>query len=201
LKKKADAWNHNETLTPHGIRLRDEIFANVDYHDYTIDIAEYEDMWSCKVYKTQAMKTVWFPKAADNMGSFFGGCSCGVPNVDAVPCHHMVAVVKCGRINDLNQNNVMPRWWTTEMWRKQYPAELNSLNNFSLESIKLTEQPDKTIRYCPPFVAPNKPGRPSEGRRIKGPLEETKPKKMRNQALYEAMERSKKRKNSTMKSG
>ena len=23
LKKKADAWNHNETLTPHGIKLRD----------------------------------------------------------------------------------------------------------------------------------------------------------------------------------
>jgi hypothetical protein len=200
LKKKADAWNHNETLTPHGIKLRDEIFGNVDFHDYTIDIAEHDDSWVRQVTKTRMMRTAWFPKEADDMGSFFGGCNCGIPNVDAVPCHHMVAVVKCGRVKSLTPNNVMPRWWTTEMWRKQYPAALTSLNDFSLETLKLTEQPDKTMKYCPPFVAPNKTGRPSQGQRIKGPLEETKPKKMRNQALHEAMEKSKKGKKSRKKS-
>ncbi len=75
------------------------------------------------------------------------------------------------------------------MWRKQYPEALNSLKYFSLETLKLTEQPDKTMKYCPPFVAPNKTGRPFEGQRIKGLLEETKPKKMRNQALLEAIEK------------
>ncbi len=34
---------------------------------------------------------------------------------------------------------------------------------------------------------------PSEGQRIKGPLEETKPKEMQNQALREPMEKSKKK--------
>ncbi len=28
------------------------------------------------------------------MGSLFGGCSCGIPFTDGIPCHHMVAVVK-----------------------------------------------------------------------------------------------------------
>jgi len=120
------------------------------------------------------------------MGFHFGGCSCGIPNVDALPCHHMVAVVKSGRINGLTQNNVMPKWWTTEMWRKQYPQELQCLNDFSLECIKKTVPPDLTMRYCPPFVAPNKAGRPKEGKRIKSCLEEKKPYKG-NIALKEAI--------------
>ena len=56
------------------------------------------------------------------------------------------------------------------------------------------------MKYCPPFVAPNKTGHPSERQRIKGPLEEAKPKKMQNQALCEAIERSKKGKKSRKKS-
>ncbi len=57
LKKKADAWNQNETLTPHGIKLRDEIFGNVDFNDYTIDIAEQDESWVCQVTKTRMMRT------------------------------------------------------------------------------------------------------------------------------------------------
>ncbi len=37
--------------------------------------------------------------------------------------------------------------------------------------------PDLAMRYCPPYVAPNKAGRPKEGKRKKGCLEEKKPKK------------------------
>jgi hypothetical protein len=42
------------------------------------------------------------------------------------------------------------------------------------------------MRYCPPFVAPNKARHPKEGKRKKGSLEETKPKK-RKSALKEAV--------------
>jgi hypothetical protein len=40
----------------------------------------------------------------------FGGCSCGVPYTDGVPCHHMVAVVKSSRIEGLMASNAMPYW-------------------------------------------------------------------------------------------
>ena len=61
------------------------------------------------------------------MGSMFGGCTCGEPLTAGVPCHHMVAVVKSYRILGLNESNAMPKWWTTEMWRLQYPQEGNAL--------------------------------------------------------------------------
>ncbi len=42
--------------------------------------------------------------------------------------------------------------------------------------------PDLAMRYCPPYVAPNKEGRPKEGKRKKGCLEEKKPKKRKGTA-------------------
>ncbi len=39
--------------------------------------------------------------------------------------------------------------------------------------------PDLAMRYCPPYVAPNKAGCPKEGKRKKGCLEEKKPKRGR----------------------
>ena len=56
----------------------------------------------------------WFLKVENDDGSVFGGCSCGVPNTDGIPCHHMIAVVKSGRIDGLTPTNAMPFWWTTE---------------------------------------------------------------------------------------
>jgi hypothetical protein len=41
----------------------------------------------------------------------FGGCSCGGPYTDGIPCHHMVAVVKSSRIEGLTAKNSMP--WNT----------------------------------------------------------------------------------------
>jgi hypothetical protein len=61
------------------------------------------------------------------------------------------------------------------------------LNDFCIESLELSEQPNQSMRYCPPFVAPNKPGRPKEGKRKKGCLEEKKPKK-RKSTLKEAVD-------------
>ncbi len=41
---------------------------------------------------------------------------------------------------------------------------------------------DLAMRYCPPYFAPNKAGRPKEGKRKKGCLEEKKPKKTKGTA-------------------
>jgi hypothetical protein len=61
------------------------------------------------------------------------------------------------------------------MWRHQYPQQLQSLCDFSLNNIKKVVAPDLTWRYCPPYTAPNKSGRPKEGKRRKSFLEEKKP--------------------------
>ncbi len=94
----------------------------------------------------------------------------------------MVAVVKSGRVKGLTPNNSMPNWWTTEMWRLQYPLDQHSLCDFSIESLKQTEPPELSMRYCPPYSAPNKAGRPKEGKRKNGILEEKKPKRRKGTA-------------------
>lgn len=174
-KKMAHEWT--DVLTPYGNKLRDEIFAGVDFHNYHIVVGEYDDRWTCRVsYSNRAERRAWFVKEPV-MGSHFGGCSCGKVNIEGAPCHHMVAVVKSGRVKTLTPINCMPKWWTTEMWRLQYPLNLHSLCDFSIESIKQNELPEMTMRYCPPYSAPNKAGRPHEGKRKKGILEERKPKR------------------------
>ena len=186
-EKKEMVWNWTEELTPHGIKLRDDVFAKVDFRLYQIDIAECDDRWECKVKRGRGRQRRCFFLKDTRLGSHFGGCRCNAPCVDGLPCHHMVAVVKSARINGLTPNNSMPEWWTTEMWRKQYPQDVHSLNDFCIESLKLSEQGNQSMRYCPPFVAPNKSGRPKEGKRKKGSWEETKPKK-RKSALSEAVD-------------
>ncbi len=43
-------------------------------------------------------------------------CSCGVPQVDSMPCIHMMAVAKSGRVNGLAVEDLMPWWRTTWQW-------------------------------------------------------------------------------------
>ena len=70
------------------------------------------------------------------MGSLFGGCSCGGPLTGGVPCHHMVAVVKSSQITGLNETNAMPKWWTTAMWRMQFPQEGTVSCDFDMNTLR-----------------------------------------------------------------
>ncbi len=108
--------------------------------------------------------------------SVFGGCTCRIPYTDGVPCHHMIAMVKSSRIKGLNANNCMPFWWTTECWRRQYPANKNVTCNFDMDALRGTPQ-DEAMKYCPPFVAAQKAGCPKNEKRIKSPLEGKKKRK------------------------
>jgi hypothetical protein len=114
-------------------------------------------------------RTCFFLKEFED-GSAFGGCSCGVPNTDGAPCHHMVAVVKSSRIEGLTPTNVMPYWWSTECWRKQFPFECNITCDSGIETIQATTA-DTTLKYIPPYAAARKAGRPKMDKRIKSPLE------------------------------
>jgi hypothetical protein len=114
-----------------------------------------------------------FFKAVEEEGSVFGGFSCGYPKTQGIPCHHMVAVVKSCCIEGLNSVNSMPPWWMTAHWRKQYPKGTHVTCDFNLESLRLFGVPDTSYKYCPPYTAPNKAGRPKKNKRIKSALEVT----------------------------
>ncbi len=91
-KNKEKAWSWNEVLTPHGKKLSDNVFSIVNPRDYTIKIDAELDKYVCTISRMTLnyTSTCWFPSSYDDdNGSLFSGCSCGVPNTDGIPCHHM----------------------------------------------------------------------------------------------------------------
>ena len=49
-EKNEMAWKCQEALTPHGRKLRDEIFEKVDFRKYNIRMGEsHDDRWECTV--------------------------------------------------------------------------------------------------------------------------------------------------------
>ncbi len=72
-KKMAHEWT--DVLTPYGNKLRDEIFASVDFHNYHIAVGENDDRWTYRVsYSNHAEWRAWFVKEPV-MGSHIGGCT------------------------------------------------------------------------------------------------------------------------------
>ena len=171
-KHREKAWKCNDVLTPHGKKLSEEVFKSVEDHRlYHITVEDGNDRWVCRVVRTQMNeRKCWFMKEPV-MGSLFGGCTCGGPLTSGAPCHHMVAVVKSSRIDGLNMVNAMPMWYTTEMWRTQYPQNDHISYDLDMTSLRNTHTPDTTMRYCPPYIAPKKSGRPKKDKRVKSAIE------------------------------
>jgi hypothetical protein len=93
----------------------------------------------------------------------------------------MVVVVKSYKIGGLNETNVMPIWWHTSHWRKQYPLECQYVCNFDMESLRncTTSKVEKAYALCPPYAGPCKGGQPREEKRIKGGVEKVIEKKIK----------------------
>jgi hypothetical protein len=172
------AWKCKEALTPYGRKMRDAIFEKVDFWKYNIRMGESrDDRYECTVTRVgvgrgHVDRRCYIVKEESERGTVFGGCSCWIPHTDGVPCHHMImiAVVKSSRIEGLNPNNAMPFWWTTECWRRQYPADTTfGTFNFDMDALRVTPE-DKAMKYCPPFAAARKTGRPMNDKRNKSPL-------------------------------
>ncbi len=148
-RKKEETWNWEQPLTPYGMKLRNGAFNDINYRHYQITIEDATTKWSCRVTRLgkahNKERTCFFLKEFED-GSAFGGCSCGVPNTDGAPCHHMVAVVKSSRIEGLTPTNAIPYWWSTECWRKQFPFECNVTFDSSIETIRAT-MADTTLKY------------------------------------------------------
>ena len=70
-----------EVLTPHGKVLSEKAFKSINPRDYSITIK-----WNMPMM-------AWV---------LFGWCSCGIPNTDGIPCHHMVVEVESREIPQLH---------------------------------------------------------------------------------------------------
>ncbi len=88
---------------------------------------------------------------------------------------------KSGRIEGLDESNVMPYWWHTSHWRKQYPQGVSVGCNFFIDTMRAREQ-DKKYKLCPAISGPRKTGRPKLDKRQNSLMEQAMEKKKKNQA-------------------
>ena len=169
-----NAWSCTDILTPYGKKLLVGAFDQVNFRDFEIAVTQQGDMWCCHINRIVStnLYTCHIPMVADDYGSHFGTCTCGVPKVDGIPCLHMVAICKSNRIEGLNENNIMPFWYHTSHWRKQYP-EGTSVDSSHITMLQLKEnyEASKELKLCPGFSAPRKGGRPSLNKRHKSCME------------------------------
>ncbi len=103
------AWNHSQQLTPKGMDLMEEAYKKVNALMFKIHVTELEDHHAVLESKKSTSKreyTAIIPKT-DIMGSRFGTCKCGYPKKEGIPCNHVVAISKLGRINGLSRIVVM----------------------------------------------------------------------------------------------
>jgi hypothetical protein len=178
---RTTAWEWNEVLTPYARKKCNDLFRNVNHSLYNISILQHDErfLFHVKRHDSHTLRTCYFMKEEVN-GSVFGGCSCSYPKTHGLPCHHMIAVVKSSRITDLNMTNCMPYWWMTDCWREQYTVD-SSIEYLDMETLTNTlpaeQQTNNPYRYCPPYAAPNKRGRPKGLARIPSPMENSSRKK------------------------
>jgi len=171
--------------------LRNEIFKKVEYREYSISIVNGIERVTFTVARVGKVARECYFLVVPIMDSVFGGCTCGSPKVNGVPCHHMIAVVKSSRVEGLTSTNSMPCWWYTKKWRNQYPqGQIGS--NINMSSLTANHTADPTWRYCQPSIAPRKAGRPKTETRFKSPVELTKQKKAKVSVQQEMTKESKK---------
>lgn len=119
------AWKEDGSiLTVKGREKRDEVFEMVTHRSHQVNnVEETVDYWKCSVTKQgrTGIYTVIVPKTPGTHGSYFGSCTCGSQKVMGLPCEHMAALVRSGELGVLNEDNIMPYWWTKAQLQMQYP--------------------------------------------------------------------------------
>ena len=141
----------------------EEIFAKCDPSIYRVQMTDFPDYNQFVVSKKSAAMRQYFvkiPKVGMDHGSWFGSCSCGFPTKEGIPCDHMVAITKAGRIPNLSRVELMPFWHTRAQWQLQFPKDEVYKADITWANIKKTAVANEQIRYCPTWSAPKKKGRP-----------------------------------------
>ncbi len=163
---KKQAWQWTEVLTPHGQTLFNNAFKSINPRDYTISIESKKYKYECTVSSNNTGNTYycWFPRTyGDDDNSLFGECLCGVPNTDGIPCNHMCIVAKLYRIEGLNETNIMPIWWHTSHWCRQYPADFVVWSTVGIEFLCNAAALPKLTTWISSFVHLIQQGRKVEG--------------------------------------
>jgi len=101
-------------------------------------------------------------------GSKFGSCICGFPRKKAIPCDHMVAIVKQGAVPNITRVELMPFWYTRAHWQLQYPKDVVYKSDITWANIKKSAAPDILMKYCPSWAAAKKKGHPKKDARKLG---------------------------------
>jgi hypothetical protein len=149
-KQRNLAWNHAQILTPKGMELMEEAFQNVNVQDFKVHLTENIYHHTAIVSKKPAGEREYsmIIQKSDTLGTRFGKCTCGFPKKEGIPCQHMVAVSKLGRIDGLAKTAVMSHWYTTAQWRNQFPENTNINTHQTLQLIKANSTPHDELRYC-----------------------------------------------------
>ncbi len=89
------AWSNYTELTPRGKQEYMEGFNGVNYRDLCINLVDRgNDGWEFSVLRNVAgermTNKVTIPKVPTK-GSYFGRCTCGLAQRNAIPCKHMAA--------------------------------------------------------------------------------------------------------------
>jgi hypothetical protein len=169
------AWAHELPLTPKGMEVMESVFADVVPAHYTRDVQEMNTYYHCTVCRIAGggvVYTITIPKA-ERLGSLFGTCNCGIPKRDGIPCRHMAVLADAGDIPNplFTRLSVMPYWFRTAHWRRQYPRNVPCNGRVNLRFVMSKYEPEGDIQYCPEWLAPNKAGRPKKNTRIMGPTD------------------------------
>jgi hypothetical protein len=162
-EQHAKAWSSDSFLTPCGTVKYEEVFQDINALDLTINFFP-DESYKCTVCRN--MKSSKYPmgkvvilKQPVN-GPIFGTCTCGVNKCNSIPCKHMAALVASSRIPDITQRNIMPYWWMTAQWKKQFPLATVGHCNTNMATICDDHKLSGNYRFCPDWSAPNKAGRP-----------------------------------------
>jgi hypothetical protein len=152
------------------------VFDGVNYRDFSINLVDRgNDGWEFSVLRNLAggrmTNTVTIPKVPTK-GSYFGRCTCGLAQHNAIPFEHMAVVVVSSQFPALSQTNIIPFWWTRAQWQLQYGKDVPAECFANMEVVRAEFQPDERNRYCPAWSAPNKAGRPPKGKGRKSVLEQ-----------------------------
>jgi hypothetical protein len=150
--QQAAAWSSSNELTPLGKQEDKEVFDGVNYRDFSINLVDRgNDGWKFSVPRNVAggrmTNTVTIPKVPTK-GSYFGRCTCGFAQRNAIPCKHMAVVVVSSGIPALSQTNIMPLWWTCAKWQSQYGKDVSAECFVNMEVVMAEFQPDGRNRYC-----------------------------------------------------
>ncbi len=118
----------------------------MNYRDFTMNIVNRgNNGWEISVLRNivggRQSNTVTIPKEPTK-GLYFGRCTCGLAQRNAIPCKHMAAVVVSSQIPVLSRTNIMPFWWMHAQWQEQLGKDVSAKCFANMELIRSEFQLD-----------------------------------------------------------